>query len=118
MIFGATIFTLVLAWMRSSSFIIPENIYISVLLLPACILMLINKRWSNLIAVVLSGHLPVEFSREFLMHPRLAEVRMFSSEHFRYFFGSGRLTTGFVMLMVVTTMMLVRSSSSILRSAK
>jgi len=118
MIFGATIFTLILAWMRSSSVLFPENVFISMLLLPACILMLMNKRWSNLITVVLSGFMPLEILRQFLMLPMLAEVRMFSSEHFRYFFGPGRLTTGFLMLMVVTTTMLVSSSSSILRNAK
>ena len=118
MIFGATIFTLILAWMRSGNSLFPENIFLSVLLLPACILILLNKRWSNLVAVVISGFMPVEFLRAFLMFPMLAEVRMFSSEHFRYFFGSGRVTTGFIMLMVVTTMMLVRSSSAIMRNAK
>ena len=118
MMFGATIFTLILAWMRSGGYLFYENIFLSVLLLPACILILLNKRWSNLVAVVLSAYMPVEFLRAFLMFPKLAEVRMFSAEHFRYFFGSGRFTTGLIMLMVVTTMMLVRSSSALIRNAK
>lgn len=118
MIFGITIFTLILAWMRESGSLLPENIFLSVLLLTPAILILLNKRWSNLVAVALSGYIPVEFLRAFFMFPMLAEVRMFSLEHFRYFFGSSRLASGFILLLFVSSMMLARSACAIVRNGK
>jgi hypothetical protein len=118
MIFGVTIFALVLLWMRSPDFDILGNIFGSLLLLTASILILLNKRWSNLVAVILSGYLPVEFLRAFWMFPRLAEVPVLSLEHFRYFFGPARLASVYILLLFASSMMLARSTSAIMRNAK
>lgn len=115
MIFAVTIFTLILIWMRSSEYAFVENMFLTVLLLSSSVLILINTRWSNLVAVILSGYLPVEFLRAFWMFPRLVEVRMLSAEHFRYFFAASRVGSALILLIVVTSMMLARSTSAIMR---
>src|ERR1043165_8200837 len=86
MMFGLAIFALVWVSYRSHDYCFPTHVFFVVLLLVSSILIRLDKRWSNLIAAIINGFLPLEFVRAFLMFPHLAEVHMFSSEHFHYFF--------------------------------
>src|SRR6185503_14966328 len=78
-LFGAAIFILIWVWLQSPAYRLPNNIFIAVLLLASSILIRLNKQWSNLIAAILSGYLPVEFVRTFWTFPRLADVPLFSA---------------------------------------
>ena len=118
MLFGVAIFTLVWVYMRSPAYRFPITIFLAVLLLASSILIRLNKPWSNLVAAILSGYLPVEFLREFWTFPSNADVPLFSAAHFRYFFENIYMTEGVVIFMVVTLMMLTRSAFAIMRNAK
>jgi hypothetical protein len=114
MIFGVAIFTLI--WVSiHSEFRFHRNMHLAALLLAASLLILLNKLWSNLVAAIFSGYLPLEIWREFWMLARNAEVPMFSSEHFSYFFGNIDLEGGALMFIVPTLMMSTRSVFAILR---
>lgn len=115
MMFGLAIFTFIWACLRSPEFFFPSNLFLAVLLLAASVLIRLNKLWSNLIAAIISGYLPLEFLRAFLMFPKLAEVPMLSSEHFRYFFGTLQIEH-FLIFFAVTLMMLIRSVFAVIHN--
>jgi hypothetical protein len=118
MMFGVGIFTLFWACLDSLDFRFPSNLFLAVLLLAASILIQLNTRWSNLIAAILSGYLPLEFVRAFWMYPRLAEVPTLSAKHFHYFFANLPTASGFMMFMAVTLMMLTRSVYAIIHNSQ
>ena len=118
MMFGVGIFTLVWVLMRADDFRFRGTIFMAALLFASSILGLLNKRWSNLFAAILSGYLPIECLWEFWMFPRNAEVPTFSLEHFKYFFGNVGREDGTLMFVVVTLMLLTRSAFATIRTAK
>jgi len=113
-LFGAAIFALIWACLKSPCF--PGSIFLSVLLLVASILIRLDNRWGNLIAAILTGYLPVEFVRAFFMLPHFAEVPMFSLVHFRCFFRNLPYENGFVMFMGLTLVMLTRSVFAVIHN--
>jgi hypothetical protein len=114
MIFGVAIFTLIGVWMGPPGFHFHQNIFLAVLLLASSILILLDNPWSNLVAAVLSGYLPVEILREFWVFPSLAEVPILSSEHFRLFFGNFQIESQVLMSVAVTSMILARAAFAII----
>jgi hypothetical protein len=54
-------------------------------LLAGSILILVRSVWSNFVAAVLGGYLPMELAYEFWMMPRRAEVPLFSPRHLECF---------------------------------
>jgi hypothetical protein len=115
MMFGVAIFTFMWVWVRSPEFHFHRDMYVAVLLLASSILILLNKRWSNLVAGILSGYLPLEILREFWMYHRHAEVPLFSPKHFIYLLGNIDIEGGALMFIAVTLMMLTRSVFAIMQ---
>jgi hypothetical protein len=115
MMFGLTIFALIRVCLHSPDFEFPSDLFLALMLLAAAILIRLDQRWSNLIAATISGFLPIEFLRAFLMFPYLAEVRMLSFEHFYFFFRDIRIEN-FVVVMSITLLMLTRSAYAVIRN--
>ena len=115
-LFGAAILILIWVWLRSPNYRFPINSFLAFLLLASSILIGLNKRWSNLVASVLSGYLPVEVLREFWTFPGNADVPMFSAAHFRYFFGNLYTSEGVVIFLAVAVLMLARSTYAVIHN--
>lgn len=114
MSFGLAIFTFILVWLHSPDGRFHRNIFMAVLLLAASISLLPNTSWSNLVAAILSGYLPIEVVWEFWMYARNAEVPVFSYRHFGYFFSNIEVEVG-VFLFLALTMLTVSSLKSHVR---
>lgn len=113
-LFGFAIFNLVWVWMSLPQYEVDKYIFLAGLLLVSSILIRVNTLWSNLIAAILSGYLPIEILWEFWVFPSRAEVPIFSPKHFRYFFANIDIKGGFVMFTAVTLLMLTRSAYAII----
>ncbi len=66
-IFGIAIFNFGWVWSRSPEWEFHKYIFMAVLLLVPSVLILIKGVWSNFLAAVLGGYLPVQFAYEFWM---------------------------------------------------
>ena len=115
MIFGVAIFNFIWVWLRSPEFHFHRNIFLAMLLLVSSILLLLNKSWSNLVAAIVSGYLPLEILWEFWMFPHQAEVPIFSYRHFSYFFGNVEIEGGVLLFIAVTLMILARAVFAVMR---
>ena len=113
-LFGFAIFNLLWVWMSLPQYQVDKYIFLAGLLLVSSILIRVNTLSSNLTAAILSGYLPIEILREFWVFPGLAEVRIFSPKHFRYFFANIEIKGVFVMSTAVTLLMLTRSAYAII----
>ena len=118
MIFGFVIFNLIWVWLRSPEFHFHRNIFLAMLLLVSSILILMNKIWTNLVAAIVSGYLPLEILCEFWMFPHHAEVPIFSYKHFSYFFGNIEIEDGVLIYIAATSMILSRSVFAVVRLGK
>ena len=119
MIFGVAVFNLVLVWLRSPEWRFHIHAFTAVLLMVSAILLLLNTAWSNLIATILSGYLPVEVLREFWMLAKNAEVPVFSYRHFSYFFFRIEEIDGEVLLFLVLTLMIfARAVFAVMRTRR
>ena len=89
----------------------------AVLLIVSANLLLLNASWSNLMAAILSGYLPIEFLYGFWMFAHHAEVPVFSYRHFIYFFRGIEIEGGEVFLFVTLTLViLARAVFAVIRS--
>lgn len=89
----------------------------AMLLLVSSLLLLLNESWSNLIAAILSGYLPIEILWEFWMLAHHAEVPVFSYRHFSYFFRDIEIEGGILLLFIALTLLiLVRAAFAVMRS--
>ena len=109
MIFGVAVFNLILVWLRSPEWHFHRNIFMAVLLLVSSILLLLNSTWSNLIAAILSGYLPITFLWAFWMLAHYAEVPVFSYRHFSYFFRDIQIEGGVFLFLALTFVILARA---------
>jgi hypothetical protein len=117
-LFGFAIFNLVWVWMSLPQYQVDKYTFLAGLLLVSSILIRLNTLWSNLIAAILSGYLPIEILREFWGFSRLAEVSRFSLKHFRYFFANIEIKGVFVMCAAVTLLILTRSVYAIIHNGR
>jgi hypothetical protein len=115
MIFGVAVFNFILVWLRSPEWHFHRNIFMAVLLLVSSILLLPNSTWSNLIAAILSGYLPITCVSEFWMFAHYAEVPVFSYRHFSYFFSGMRSEGGVFLFLALTFVILARAVFAVLR---
>lgn len=118
MLFGVAIFNFVWVWMSLPEYQFRNYIFLAGLLLAASILIRLNTLWSNLIAAILSGCLPIEILWEFWLFPDRAEVPMFSWRHFRLFFLTIDIKTVLVISTALTLLMLTRSVYAILSNGR
>ena len=118
MIFGVAVFTLILVWLRSPEWHFRAGLFIAVLLMVSAILLLLDKTWSNLIATILSGFLPIEFLSEFWMFAQNAEVPVFSYRHFVYFFSRIEIKGRLLLFLALTLMTLARAVFAVLRTRR
>ena len=118
MIFGVAIFNLTWVWLRSPEFDFHRNTYLAMLLFASSILLLMNKFWSNLTAAIVSGYLPLEILGEFWMFSHRAEVPMFSSRHFSYFFANIHVESDVLLFIGLTLMILTHSIFAIMHSGR
>ncbi len=116
MIFGAAIFNFIWVWLRSPEWHFHRNIFMATLLLIASVLLVLNKSWSNLVAAILSGYLPIGIIGEFWMYAYHAEVPIFSYRHFKYFFGNIEVGSGVLLFIALTFMILGRAVYSVMHS--
>lgn len=118
MIFGVAVFTLILVWLRSPEWRFHGSVFMAVLLMVSAILLLLNTSWSNLIATILSGFLPIEFLSEFWMFAHHADVPVFSYRHFVYFFSGIEIEARLQLFLVLTLMVLARAVFAVLRTRR
>lgn len=118
MIFGVAVFTLILVWLRSPEWRFHGSVFMAVLLMVSAILLLLNTSWSNLIATILSGFLPIEFLSEFWMFAHHADVPVFSYRHFVYFFSGIEIEGRLQLFLVLTLMVLARAVFAVLRTRR
>lgn len=116
MIFGVAVFNLILVWLRSPEWRFHANIFMAVLLLVSSILLLLNSTWSNLIAAILSGYLPITLLWEFWMLARWAEVPVLSYRHFKCFFANIQIDSGVLLFLALTLVTLARAVFAVKRS--
>lgn len=91
----------------------------AVLLMVSAILLHLNTSWSNLIATILSGYLPIEFLSEFWMFAKNAEVPVFSYRHFSYFFFRiGEIEGTVLLFLALTLMTLARAVFAVMRTRR
>lgn len=70
-------------WLNSPYWSHHQEMYFSTMLLIAASSLVWNKTWSNLLAAILCGQLPVEFFYDIWMFAKRAEISLFSSSHMR-----------------------------------
>jgi hypothetical protein len=116
MIFAVAVFDLILVSLRSSEWDFHNNIFFAVLLLLSSILLLLNSTWSNLIAAILSGYLPITVVWEFWRLARNAEVPVLSSRHFSCFFLNIQIDSTVVLFLALTLVTLARAVFAVKRS--
>ena len=116
MIFGVGVFNLILVLLHSPVWQFHRNIFFAVLLLASSLLLLLNKSWSNLIAAVLGGYLPVAILSGFWMLAYDAEVPVFSYRHFSYFFRGMAMERGGLLFIALTLGILARAVFAVMRS--
>ena len=117
-IFGVAVFTCILVWLRSPEWHFRASVFIATLLMVSAILLLLDKTWSNLIAAILSGFLPLEFVSEFWMFAQNAEVPVFSYEHFIYFFSRIEIKGRLLLFLALTLMTLAQAVFAVMRSRR
>jgi hypothetical protein len=117
MIFGVAIFNFIWMWLSSPEWHFHRNIFMAALLLISSLLLLLNKSWSNLMAAILSGYLPLEILWEFYLYAHDAEIPIFSYQHFAVFFFRSMEMDGRVLLFIALTLMiLARAVFAVVRS--
>ncbi|MBV9958511.1 MAG: hypothetical protein JO360_08825 [Acidobacteria bacterium] len=85
-ILGFTIFYFIwalLTWIRDPLWNYHRELFVAIVLLISALALVINRRWSNVLAAVMSGQLPFAFFAEFWMLSEYAELRPFSSRHIK-----------------------------------
>jgi hypothetical protein len=115
-IFGVAIFNFVWVWLRSPEWHFHRNIFMATLLIASSLLLLLNKAWSNLLAAILSGYLPIEILWEFWIFAHNAEVPIFSYRHFSFFFNNSEIDGKVVLFIGLTLMILVQAVFGVMRS--
>jgi hypothetical protein len=116
MIFGVAIFNFIWVWLRSPEWHFHGNIFMAMLLLVSSLLLLLNKSWSNLIAAIFSGYLPIEILWEFWVLAHNAEVPVFSYRHFSYFFRDIEIEGGILLFIALTLMILAWAAFAVMSS--
>ena len=117
-IFGVAVFTFILVLQRVPEWHFQRNVFIAVLLMVSAILLILDKTWSNLIATILSGYLPIEFLNEFWMFAHHAEVPVFSFRHFIYFFSGIEIEARVQLFLMLTLMILARAVFAVMRTRR
>lgn len=115
MIFGVAVFNLCLVWLRSPEWSFHRNVFMAVLLIVSAILLLVNTSWSNLIAAILSGYLPIEFLYGFWMFAHYAEVPVLSYRHFSSFLRV-EIESEVLLFVVLTLMIWARAVIAVMSS--
>lgn len=110
-LFGIAIFNFGWVWSHSPEWEFHKSIFMATLLLISSVLILIRRVWSNFLAAVLSGYLPVQFAYEFWMLARSAEVPVFSFNHLAYFVRDVVDVGGAVMFFFALTAMILACSA-------
>jgi hypothetical protein len=118
MMFGVAIFNFMWIWMTLPQYQFHRYIFLAGLLLASSILIRLNTLWSNLVAAILSGYLPIEILREFWVFPALADVPRFSRQHFRYFFANIEIKMVLVIFTAVALLLLTRSAYAIISNGR
>ncbi|HKY45795.1 MAG TPA: hypothetical protein VJM50_22075 [Pyrinomonadaceae bacterium] len=118
MIFGVAVFNLILVWLRSPEWHFHRNVFMAVLLIVSAILLLLNTSWSNLMAAILSGYLPIELLNEYWMIAHYAEVPVFSYRHFSCFFLRIEIEGSVLLSLTLTLMILARAVFAVMRSRR
>ena len=117
-IFGVAVFNFGWVWSRPPDGEFYKHVFMAALLLASSVLILIKRVWSNLLAAVLSGYLPVQFAYEFWMLARHAEVPAFSLRHLAVFAGEIVGVGGAVVFFIcLSAMILAYSAYSMQRIA-
>ena len=116
MIFGVAIFNLIWVWLHSPPWHFHRNIFMATLLMASSLLLLLNQSWSNLLAAILSGYLPIEILWEFWIFAHHAEVPIFSFRHFSFFFNNSEIDGRVFLFIALTLTILVRAVFAIMRS--
>jgi hypothetical protein len=88
-------------------------------LLAGSILTLVGRVWSNFVAAVLGGYLPMELAYEFWMMPRRAEVPLFSPRHLEYF-ARGFVEAGvpFILCLALSAFIIACSAQTLKRLSR
>jgi hypothetical protein len=116
MIFGVAIFNFLVMYLQSPVWHFSRNVFIATLLLIASLLLVLNKSWSNLIAAILSGYVPLEIFWEFYMLAYYAELPIFGYRHFIvFFFRNTEIDGRLLLLLALTLMILARSIFAVMR---
>lgn len=69
-------------WNRAPLWDYHSQMFIGTVFLISAAGLALNRRWSNLVAAILSGQWPLAFLAEFWMLSQYAEVTTFSAQHF------------------------------------
>ncbi|HEV7858304.1 MAG TPA: hypothetical protein VGO91_06710 [Pyrinomonadaceae bacterium] len=117
-IFGITVFTFMWMWTDSEVLSFQVHIFWGPLLLISSVLLIANKEWSNLLAAILCGFLPLIMLREFLTLPHNAEVPMLSYEHFKCFFRQMQFEGKGLLFIGLNLLILLRGSFALMRMTK
>lgn len=70
-------------WLNSEYWSHHQEMYFSTMLLIAASCLVWNKTWSNLLAAILCGQLPIAFFYDIWMVAKNAEIPIFGSSHMR-----------------------------------
>ncbi len=114
-IFGLALFDFLWVSRRFHEYHFHRDIFIATLLLVAALCLLLNQSWSNLVAAILSGYLPLVLLNEFWMFPHYAEVPILSYRHLIYPFQMFEHESGVLFFFAITLLILVRAVFAILR---
>ena len=69
-------------WIRGDSWAYHREMFVATLLLVSALGLAINRVWSNLLAAIMSGQLPIAVLAEFWLLAKNAELATFSVQHF------------------------------------
>jgi hypothetical protein len=117
-IFGIAVFNFVWIELGKQDWHFHRNICMAVLMLVSSLLLLANKPWSNLIAAIIGGQLPLGLLWDFLMLAHNAEVPMLSYRHVSYFFSGLEIERGALLILALALMILWRAMFALMRMIK
>jgi hypothetical protein len=90
-------------------------IFMATVLFAASTLILLKRVWSNFVAAVLGGYLPVQIAYEFCMLPQQAEVPFFSLSHFKYIAAGLFQIDGTVLLFIALNALILACAAHTLK---
>lgn len=90
-------------------------IFEATMLLAASALLQLKSVWSNFVAAVLGGYLPVQIAYEFCVLPRQIDAPFFSLRHITYFAAGVFETDGPVFLFIALSALILACSAHTLK---